>query len=61
MVDGWKKLYRQRKSFKIAIPGIWTLNEKICAMICIDPENLMRCFFKSLISTDGADISMYIL
>ena len=45
-----EKLYRQRKSFKIAIPGIWTLNGKICAMICIDPENLMRSFFtKNLI------------
>ena len=43
-----EKLYRQRKSFKIAVPGIWTLIEKICAMICIDPENLMRCFLKGI-------------
>ena len=28
-----EKLYRQRKSFKIAIPGIWTLYEKICSML----------------------------
>jgi hypothetical protein len=49
MVDGWKSCIVSAKSFKIAIPGIWTLNEKICAMVCIDPENLMRFFTRNLI------------
>ena len=28
MVDGWKSCIVSAKSFKIAIPGIWTLNGK---------------------------------
>ena len=48
MVDGWKSCIVSAKSFKIAIPGIWTLNGKICSMIYIDPENLMRSFLPGI-------------
>lgn len=47
-----EKLYRQRKSFKIAIPGIWTLNRKISAMICIDLDNLVRSFIPIMIQLE---------